>query len=88
MLLLICQQKLHVKILQNTTEIIIPTKSPINDAIKTNLIFLIPTTLVYIAIVYNVVSVDPIIVEVIIPILLSTPYLFIMSLPTAIDALP
>ena len=62
--------------------------SPTKDAIKTNLVFLMPTELDYTAIVYNVVSVEPIIVAAIIPILLSTPYNFIISLPTAIDALP
>lgn len=35
-----------------------------------------------------VVSVEPIIVDVISPILLSTPYVFIVSIPTASEALP
>ena len=83
-----CQQKYYDIKLQITTETIIPTKSPINAAINTNLVFFIPTALEYIAIVYSVVSVDPIIVEAINPSILSTPYKFIISLPTAIDALP
>lgn len=70
----ICQQKLHDKICQITTDVIIPTASAIKDATNTNRIFFIPTQLVYTAIVYSVVSVEPIIVEAIIPIKLSTPY--------------
>lgn len=46
-----CQQKDYDKMLQIATDTAIPTKSPINAATKTNLIFLIPTTLVYTAIV-------------------------------------
>ena len=46
------------------------------------------TQLVYIAIVYKVVSVDPIIVEAIKPIFESTPKVVIISVATAIDALP
>lgn len=42
----------------------------------------------YIAIVYKVVSVEPIIVEAIIPIILSTPLFFIISNATAVEALP
>ena len=71
-----CQQKTHNIILHIITELIIPIKSPISAAINTNLIFFIPTTLVYKAIVYNVVSVDPIIVEVIIPQLTINTILF------------
>ena len=44
--------------------------------------------LVYIAIVYIVVSVDPISVEAIFPIKLSTPQFFIISTAIAVDALP
>ena len=73
------------KILQKST---FRTTSPTNAANKIPLVFFILTTLVYIAIVYKVVSVDPIIVDAIIPILLSTPYSFMISVPIAIDALP
>ena len=83
-----CQQKNYDIKLQIITELNIPIKSPINAAINTNLFFLIPILLVYIAIVYKVVSVDPIIVEAISPNLLSTPYFIIISLPIAIEALP
>ena len=69
-----CQQFFHDKNRQIATEVNIPTVSPISAAIKIPLVFFIFTTLVYIAIVYNVVSVDPIMVDTIIPILLSTPY--------------
>ena len=62
--------------------------SAINAAINTNRIFFIPTALVYNAMVYNVVSVDPIIVDAINPIRLSTPFFDIISVATAIDALP
>lgn len=62
-----CQQKSYDIKLQIITELIIPIKSPINAASRTNLIFFIPTTLVYTAIVYSVVSVDPIIVDAIRP---------------------
>ena len=58
---------------QNTIEIAIPTISAIKATIKTNLIFFIFTQPEYTAIVYNVVSVDPIIVETISPIFESTP---------------
>ena len=59
-----------------------------SDAQRTNLIFFTPTAPVYIAIVYKVVSVDPIIVAAIKPILLSTPDLLIISVAIAIEALP
>ena len=36
-----CQSKLYDIILQNMTDVIIPIKSPINEAINTYLIFLI-----------------------------------------------
>ncbi len=65
-----------------------PTKSASRAAGKTNLVFLTPIVLVYRAIVYNVVSVEPIIVDVINPINESTLYLFIISMATAIEALP
>ena len=87
-LLCLCQQKVYDKKPHITTEINIPTISAIRADTKTNLIFFIPTQLVYIAIVYKVVSVDPIIVDAIKPILLSTPYIVIISVATAIDALP
>ena len=70
------------------TEVSIPTKSASKAAIKTNLVFLTFTALVYNAMVYKVVSVDPIIVELINPIKESTPKLFIISVATAIEALP
>ena len=50
--------------------------------------FFIFTELVYTAIVYNVVSVDPIITEAKIPIKESTPLFFIISVAIAIEALP
>ena len=62
--------------------------SPIKAATKIPLVYFILTTLEYIAIVYYVVSVDPMIVDTIIPILLSTPYCSIISVPIAIEALP
>ena len=49
-------------------ELKIPIKSAVNDAIKTPLFFFIFTQLVYTAIVYNVVSVEPIITEATLPI--------------------
>ena len=55
------------------TDVNIPIKSAAKAAINTNLAFLILIALVYIAIVYKVVSVDPIIVEEIKPIKESTP---------------
>ena len=70
------------------TEVSIPTKSARRAAIKTNLVFFIFTALVYKAIVYKVVSVDPIMVELINPINESTPKLFIISVATATEALP
>ena len=75
-------------ILQITTLAIIPTISAVNAAQRTNLVFFIFTLLVYTAIVYKVVSVDPIIVAAIIPILLSTPKFFIISVAIAIELLP
>ena len=63
----------YANIWQIATEAIIPTISPINADINTNRIFFIPTAAVYIAIVYIVVSVDPIIVDIIFPSKLSTP---------------
>ena len=83
-----CQQFFYDKNRQIPTEIAIPTISPIKAAPRIPLLFFIFTILVYIAIVYNVVSVEPIIVDAIIPILLSTPYWFIISVPIAIEALP
>jgi len=83
-----CQQFFYDKNRQIITEINIPTMSPINAAPRIPLLFFIFTTLVYIAIVYRVVSVDPIIVDVINPTTLSTPYLVIISVPMAIEALP
>ena len=74
--------------LQNTIENSIPITSAINAAVNTNLIFFTPTQLVYTAIVYNVVSVEPIIVDAINPIFESTPKLVIISVATAVDALP
>lgn len=68
-----CQEKDYDIIRQKTTEVTIPAKSARRAAIKTNLVFLIFTALVYNAIVYKVVSVDPIIVEHINPINESTP---------------
>lgn len=59
--------------LKTITLATIPTKSAHNAAHNTNLVFFIPTLLVYTAIVYTVVSVDPIITEAIKPILESTP---------------
>ena len=41
-----CQQENYDKNLHNITENAIPTKSAINAAIRTNLIFFIPTQLV------------------------------------------
>ena len=70
------------------TDVSIPTKSARRAANNTNLVFFIFTALVYNAIVYKVVSVDPIIVELIKPIKESTPYLVIISVATAIEALP
>ena len=70
------------------TEVSMPTKSASNAAINTNLAFLIRIALVYIAIVYKVVSVEPIIVEEIKPTKESTPKFFIISVATAIEALP
>lgn len=61
------------KILHMITETSIPITSPANAAINIPLVFLILTQLVYTAMVYKVVSVDPIIVEAIIPIFVSTP---------------
>ena len=83
-----CQCFFYDKFRQIITEINTPIKSPTNAASSTPLVFFIFTILVYIAIVYNVVSVEPIIVEAIIPILLSTPYCCIISVPIAIEALP
>lgn len=62
-----CQRKVYDIKLQIITELSIPIKSPINAASNTNLVFFTPTTLVYTAIVYSVVSVEPIIVDVINP---------------------
>ena len=78
------REKIHV----NTILKVIPTKSAINAGIRTNLVFFIPTAPVYRAIVYKVVSVDPITIEAISPNLLSTPKFFIISVATAIEALP
>lgn len=62
--------------------------SPISPASNTNLVFFIFTMLVYIAIVYIVVSVEPISVDAICPISESTPYVFIISTAIAVEALP
>lgn len=85
---LFCQEKNYDKILQITTDVSIPIMSATSAAIITHLVFFIPTELVYIAIVYSVVSVEPIITDAIKPILLSTPCCVIISVATAIDALP
>lgn len=84
----ICQEKNYDIIRQKTTEVIIPTKSAIKAANNTKRVFFTFIVLVYKAIVYKVVSVEPIIVEAINPIKESTPYLVIMSVATAIEALP
>ena len=55
---------------------------------STNLVFFTFIQLVYTAIVYSVVSVDPIIVDAINPILVSTPKFVIISVAIAIEALP
>ena len=68
--------------------VIIPTISAVNAAIKTNLVFFIFTLEEYTAMVYNVVSVAPIITAAITPIGLSTPKFFIISVATAIELLP
>ena len=65
-----------------------PTMSAVSAASKINLVFLILPQLVYTAIVYKVVSVEPIIVEAIFPIKLSTPKVFIISVAMAIEPLP
>ena len=83
-----CQEKLFDIIRQIATDAIIPVKSAIKAANNTNLVFLIFTELVYMAIVYIVVSVEPIIVATINPIKESTPNFFIKSVATAIDPLP
>ena len=57
-----CQHKVYDIKLQIITELSIPITSPINAATNTNLVFLTPTTLVY-----NVVSVEPMIVDAINP---------------------
>ena len=87
-LFFICQQKLYDKIRQIATEATIPAKSASSAANKTNLVFFIPTHPVYTAIVYSVVSVDPIIVDVINPRKVSVPYFCIISTATPIEALP
>lgn len=53
----------YISILQIITELKMPIKSAVNDAANTPLFFFIFTQLVYTAIVYSVVSVDPIITE-------------------------
>ena len=82
------QEKLHDIIRHITTDTTIPTTSAHNAAHNTNLLSLIFTLLVYTAIVYMVVSVEPIITDAISPILLSTPKLFIISVAIAIEPLP
>lgn len=59
--------------LHTTKETNIPVKSAAKAAIKIPLVFFILTELVYTAIVYNVVSVEPIITEANIPAKESTP---------------
>ena len=68
-----CQQIFIDIIRQTIIAVAIPITSAIKAAYKTNLVFFILTTPVYTAIVYNVVSVAPIITDAIIPISLSTP---------------
>jgi len=82
------QEKYYDIICQKTTEVTIPAKSARRAAIKTKRVFFILTALVYNAIVYKVVSVEPIIVELIKPINESTPYFVMISVATAIEALP
>ena len=82
------QEENYDIILQKTTEASMPTKSAAKAAINTNLAFFILIALVYIAIVYKVVSVEPIIVEAIRPIKESTPKFCMISVATAIEALP
>lgn len=77
------KKQLHIIV-----EIIIPVTSPISAAPNIPLVFFILTLPVYTAIVYKVVSVDPMITDANIPIKESTPYVFIISVATAIDALP
>ena len=67
---------------------IIPVISANNAGIIIFLVFLIFILLQYTAIVYKVVSVEPIITEAIKPILESTPLFFIISVARANDALP
>ena len=83
-----CQQKLYDIIRQTTTLLSIPTTSAAKAANNIYRVFFTLTQLVYIAIVYKVVSVEPIIVDAIIPIILSTPQFFIISVATAIELLP
>ena len=71
--LLLCQEKNYDIIRQKMTDVIIPTKSASSAAYKTKLVFFTLVTPVYNAIVYNVVSVEPIIVEAIRPIFESGP---------------
>lgn len=63
----------YYKKLQITIDAVIPIISPISAATNIPLVFFIFTQLVYTAIVYRVVSVDPIITEAILPIFESTP---------------
>lgn len=83
-----CQEKHYDIIRQKMTDVKIPTKSAKRAAYKTKRVFLILTVLVYNAIVYKVVSVEPMMVEAIKPIEESTPYFVIISVAIAIDALP
>ena len=74
--------------LQITIADIIPTIYAVNPANNTNLVFFIFTQLEYTAIVYKVVSVDPIIIAANFPINESTPFCFIISVAIAKDPLP
>jgi len=82
------QEKLHDNIRQINTDASTPVKSVSRETHNTNLVFFIPTELEYTAMVYNVVSVDPIIVAAINPILESTPLTAIILDAIAVDALP
>ena len=82
------QEKYYDIIRQKTTDAIIPAKSASSAQINTKRVFLIPIQLVYSAMVYKVVSVEPIIVAAIKPIKESTPNFCIISVAIAVEALP
>ncbi len=82
------QEKLYDIIRQKTTADSIPAQSASKAQAKTNRVFLISKLLVYNAITYRVVSVHPIIVEVINPIIESGPTFSIILVAIAIDPLP